>query len=260
MAPRSRYAKADQLVVSDGDNAILAALAAGINAEHEQVWRAGRVALEHAVRAGELLLKAQEIVGSGYWTKWMAANVRVHPTTAYRYIRLGRYSAEVLASDAEGVEEALRSIAGHPWKDRKRIDEATKEQMVVLATEHGATITEIAEMFGCSESTVWYWVSPKSRAAHVRQQQQRADRLARASDELRSKRTARLARAAGGDAAEAYSLMRRCAQKLDYAAADEHAREAKAALEAALALLHKAEDELGRAIRLSSGKKSKKTG
>jgi transposase-like protein len=237
------------------DLSTLDGLAAAINAEHALIWRAGREALEHAITCGELLLKAQGQVGTGHWLNWMSDNVGVHPTTAYRYMRLGRFASDLRASDAEGVEEALRSIAGHPWHNRQRIDDEVKSQMVEMAGQHGMTITEIAEAFGCSQSTVWYWVSPKSRAAHVRSQQQMRDRHARVADELTARRNKALARESGGAVADGYSLLRRCLQKVDIARTDEHNREAKAALGNAIAKLHEAEDEMARALKLMSVRK-----
>lgn len=141
----------------------LGELAAQINAEHEQVWRAGRVALEHAVKAGVALLQAQALVERGGWLTWMAENVTVHPTSAYKYMRLARYKDEVLASGVDGVQAGLDLIADKPWHERSRLDAEDKATMRDLIKTH--SLGEVAECFGCAESTVWRWTSDRSPAA-----------------------------------------------------------------------------------------------
>jgi hypothetical protein len=64
------------------------ALAEQINAEHHQVETALRTGLEHAKRAGELLIQAKEQCRHGEWTDWIEANVHFSERTAQRYMSI----------------------------------------------------------------------------------------------------------------------------------------------------------------------------
>lgn len=136
-------------------------LAAEINAEHQQVWRAGREALVHAVKCGKALLKAQEGCPTGTWLRWLEANVSVHPTSAYKYMRLARHADKVLEA-GEGVQHALELVSGEPWHKRRALTDEDRAEMVRLAAAH--SLEEIAETFGCAVSTVSRWTSPQSPA------------------------------------------------------------------------------------------------
>lgn len=59
-----------------------------INAEHEAAFGKAREALDHARRAGELLIEAKAKVGHGKWLPWIEANCRFSESKAQRYIRL----------------------------------------------------------------------------------------------------------------------------------------------------------------------------
>jgi hypothetical protein len=66
----------------------LAELAGRINAEHQQSETALRAGLEHAKKAGELLLEAKEQCGHGKWLPWLKANVKFSERTARRYMTI----------------------------------------------------------------------------------------------------------------------------------------------------------------------------
>ena len=53
----------------------LVSLASDINREHQFAFGKAREALEHARRAGELLIQAKAGVPHGEWLPWLAANV-----------------------------------------------------------------------------------------------------------------------------------------------------------------------------------------
>jgi Protein of unknown function (DUF3102)/Helix-turn-helix domain of resolvase len=149
-------------------------LAQRINAEHDEFKRVGRVALEHAVKCGEALIEAQAQVQHGRWLAWLHENVRVHPTTVYKYMRLARFRDRVLAADATGVEHALRLVADGPWHHRTLPTADDKAEMRRLL-ESGESMEAIAKSFDVATSTVWRWTSEKSDVAVVH----RADSLAR---------------------------------------------------------------------------------
>ncbi len=104
----------------------LADLANQINAEHEACHAAMRASVEHAVRAGVLLIEAKAGLPHGEWASWLYANCDFSARTARAYMRLAK---ELPKLDDEkrqrGAEmplrEALVSIADPEAKDRKAV-------------------------------------------------------------------------------------------------------------------------------------------
>jgi hypothetical protein len=66
----------------------LTALAADIQREHEAAHGKASEALEHARRAGELLIKAKERLEHGAWLTWLSGHCGVSSRSAQRYMRL----------------------------------------------------------------------------------------------------------------------------------------------------------------------------
>jgi hypothetical protein len=90
----------------------LTRLAASIRVEHEAAERHARSAVEHAIRAGELLIEAKAQVAHGEWLPWLAENFPARPVTAQRYMRLAVNASRVTHLDeAESIREALAVLA-----------------------------------------------------------------------------------------------------------------------------------------------------
>jgi hypothetical protein len=68
----------------------LAELAAQISDQHRLCVEATSTALEHARRAGELLVAAKERAGHGQWLPWLKANCPFSERTAQGYMRVAR--------------------------------------------------------------------------------------------------------------------------------------------------------------------------
>lgn len=68
----------------------LTMLATEINAEHILCLQAMRSSLEHAVRVGELLNTAKELVNHGDWLPWVGTNCEFSERTARAYMRVTR--------------------------------------------------------------------------------------------------------------------------------------------------------------------------
>ncbi len=98
-----------------------AVLAAQINTEHQAAFSKAREALEHARRAGELLLQAKADVGHGAWLPWIEANCKFSVRTAQGYIRLAQGWETLQAKSATvahlGLREALGLLADAPQPD-----------------------------------------------------------------------------------------------------------------------------------------------
>jgi hypothetical protein len=67
---------------------VFAELAVEINAEHRHVETALRAGLEHARRAGELLLKAKQQCRHGEWLPWLKTNVKFSGRTARAFMSI----------------------------------------------------------------------------------------------------------------------------------------------------------------------------
>lgn len=77
---------------SDEDG--LANLTGQIMAEHAAASASMRRGVEHAIRAGELLLEAKRLHRHGQWTKWVADNLSFSDRTARGYMQLARLPIE----------------------------------------------------------------------------------------------------------------------------------------------------------------------
>ena len=91
-------------------------LAKRINEEHEACQVAMRSAVEHAVRAGELLIEAKAGLAHGQWLPWLEGHCGVSERTAQAYMRLARELPKLEPEDAQRVadlplREALKELA-----------------------------------------------------------------------------------------------------------------------------------------------------
>jgi Protein of unknown function (DUF3102) len=73
----------------------LAALAAGIRAEHQATAASLRRGLEHAMAAGELLIEARALLKHGEWLPWLRDHCALSDRTARLYTRLARNRPEI---------------------------------------------------------------------------------------------------------------------------------------------------------------------
>lgn len=89
--------------------------AAEINAEHLAATGKAREAIEHARRAGEMLLDVKAGLGHGAFLPWLAANITFSDRTAQRYMVLAEnWPAIAAKSDTLSdltIRGALRAIA-----------------------------------------------------------------------------------------------------------------------------------------------------
>jgi hypothetical protein len=93
----------------------LAELAARIRAEHDRVEAALTAGLEHAFKAGELLIEAKKRCRHGQWLPWLRDNVPFSERTAQAYARVVKRRKE-LEAKAQSLadltfEEGLKLLA-----------------------------------------------------------------------------------------------------------------------------------------------------
>jgi Protein of unknown function (DUF3102) len=65
----------------------LAALALRIKFEHEAAAVAVKSSVDHAIKAGQLLLQAKTLVQYGNWLPWLRENCDIAERTAQLYMR-----------------------------------------------------------------------------------------------------------------------------------------------------------------------------
>jgi len=99
----------------------MADLAAKINAEHAQAETAWRAGLEHARKAGELLIEAKEQCRHSEWLPWLKENVRFSERTAQAYMQVVKRWDE-LEAKAQGLadltfQEGLKLLAAPAKKE-----------------------------------------------------------------------------------------------------------------------------------------------
>ncbi len=91
-------------------------LAECISKEHQACRSAAQSAVQHAIRAGELLLEAKSKIPHGQWLSWLEGNCGVAERTAQAYMRLARELPKLEPGKAQCVadlpiREALSAIA-----------------------------------------------------------------------------------------------------------------------------------------------------
>lgn len=92
----------------------LEVLAERINAEHEATEAAFSESLQHARRAGSLLIEAKSEVPHGEWLPWLEVNCQFAVRTAQVYMRIERNWAELSNTQGLailGVESAAKLLA-----------------------------------------------------------------------------------------------------------------------------------------------------
>jgi len=124
----------------------LPSLAAAINAEHDSVERAALSAVEHARRAGALLVDAKAQLDHGAWLPWLAANCpSVSKRTAQAYMRLAKANAQRVAHLT--VREALALLSTPNERETNAPpcgDEETVPLSELVVTDDGWTYQDAA--------------------------------------------------------------------------------------------------------------------
>lgn len=230
--------------VLDVGEQTLPELAASANAYHQVAQDAARSAVESAIAAGHVLLKAKEMLGptkwgDGKWASWLEANFVGSHETAVRWMRLARNQhlipEGISIQHAEAMLPVLRPANG--WTPDSDVVAAVKK----LRSE-GWTYARIAGELGINQKTAWRYVNAQS----VKQRHQRASRaLDIQEQQLEIKRAVRKA---GAATAEAWSMAERMQDVLAQAHREATDKEARVALSLAGEHYRKMRDEIVRAL------------
>jgi hypothetical protein len=103
--------------MGNGSNtaAVLADLAARINAAHARVGASMTEGMRSATEAGKLLLEAKSTAPHGQWLPWLKANCKFSERTAQAYMQVARRMASADEAEAQRVadmsfREALAAV------------------------------------------------------------------------------------------------------------------------------------------------------
>lgn len=246
MAPVERYAPADL------SGQTLDQLAETIRREDAAAHAAAETALASAIRAGEALLEAKRHVEPGRWVSWVEGVVP--RTTAKTYMRLATYRDDVTASGVTGVAAARNLLVGYPpiAKTGPALFTHLRDEALRLHKDN-VPVSAIASSLGVAHTTVSTWVDPEfaQKRAAMRRRDKARGKAARRALREKEKRNARdaAAKAAGGNIAKAYALIRQTAAAIDQAADQCVSKDDARSLRAKLANLYEVEDEICRILR-----------
>lgn len=226
----------------------LSTLAAKAKQEHGLVLQAEASALLHAIAAGDVLREIKAQVPRGRWEVWLFDNLPdIALNTISHYMRLSKHKALIEEQQPRTVTDALRVVAGAP---DTRHDEDLIDQARRMYQAGGVTMQDVAERLGngVTKAQVWNWCNPQK--VEKRNARARARSMAGRRELTRRARESAVKKK-GGDIAEAYALVRKALQALERAQEAEQKPEVRAAVRSAMDRLYKAEDEIGKAVRLS---------
>jgi DNA N-6-adenine-methyltransferase (Dam)/Protein of unknown function (DUF3102) len=85
-----------------------------IEREHEAAIGAARACLEHAIRCGELLIRAKAGVPHGQWRLWVEADLSFGTRQAQKYMRLAERGEQMRIGNSHfTIDQALAALADH---------------------------------------------------------------------------------------------------------------------------------------------------
>lgn len=200
-------------VIEPDDKPTLDELAATINREHDLVIHRGESMVRHAILAGDALLKARSEVHYGAWHAWVETNTNLSISCAAKYARLATYKG--IVGNAPTINAARRML-----NDRPAIVRAGSPPRAWLTEAKelhakGATLKQIAEIVGVTVPSVHMAVNPEKAQTYTEKRTTlRRQRSAERKAFKRQERDSAMKKA-GGDAWDAYVLVRKLAPLLD---------------------------------------------
>lgn len=237
----------------------LAELAVTINTEYRLANTSAWDAVRHAIVCGEALLEAQRQAPAGGWLKWVTDNIDIERSPRERFMRLAAHKDLILIPDGptsiKGAFDHLKYLGvadrrrENGWKDSP-IDVAKAKKL----RADGLNYNEIVVVLGASWHSVKCALDPvykKKRADGYKERKRQ--RLAE-KNALAAKGRDDAVKRHGGSPAEGYALLRRCALVIDGALIELEDAEYRDAMRSALAHVHKAEDQIVRALRIGRQK------
>lgn len=226
-------------------------LAALAISEHEACEAAMGEAVRHAIAVGEVLHHvAEREKQSGNYINWVRDNMPFGVRTAAEYRRFFIYRDRLVGVPSLGRGRVV--LAGLPPIAKSgipQVDEETKRAALEMLAD-GMTQADVAAVVGVSAKTVRCWINPeKAREIHRRDQRRRAAAARALREQEKRKERDRLAKDAGGEAAKAYSAIRKTLAAIDAALTVCDDRTEREHLTSALRAGHKTEDAIVEALK-----------
>jgi len=113
----------------------LVSLAAEINKEHNLAEQMAKTAIEHALKAGELLIQTKSQCSHGEWLPWLDGNLEIGARQAQKYMRLATHR-EGLANASRNshltIDTALAALAAPGEQADKSPSEMLMQAMAVV--------------------------------------------------------------------------------------------------------------------------------
>jgi hypothetical protein len=105
--------------MTDAGHNRLAALAVEIKQAHADTLHTARLAAEHAIDCGKLLIEAKELVPHGQWLPWLKANARMSERTAQLYMKVAQSGVKSAMVAVLGLRAAAEAVVLHydPFAD-----------------------------------------------------------------------------------------------------------------------------------------------
>lgn len=236
----------------------LSDLAVQAKDEYRLAIDAASGAVAHAIACGEVLLEAQAQVPEGKWGVWCRANVsEISDTTITKFCRLAMHKDAITVGEFPTIERAmayLRALGMPPRPSGPRRGTRTFDRDEARRLhKNGLDYKAIGELLGVSDQTVSLCLNPdrlRQKIAYNRRYSRDRTLALKAKEREDRDKAVRLTK---GLPAEAYALLRRCALVMDKAVGEAEDKAARAKLVAALGFVHKAEDEIVRALKLDRG-------
>lgn len=111
-----------KLIAINSDDFQLDSLANEIRERHDSVQASVKDALEHAIEAGRLLMRAKKMVQHGDWLPWLAENCKFGERMAQNYMRLARQAPGLLGENPQCVADlTVRRAVGSLRKPKRTI-------------------------------------------------------------------------------------------------------------------------------------------
>lgn len=225
------------------------------NRAHREVLKAERSMLTFALEAGVWLNRARPLIPLGNLERWVLANCDFTFAAAARYMRLDHFR-ELIPPEAISMGEALDALknanAKRPNVGARRLPPLTDDELkeVCAMKAAGASWPAIGKSFGRDHQAIRYAVDKEWREKQAALKKSSNARRRAAEKALKDQERSAAVKRHGGQAANAYALIRKAAVALD-AAVNEHQSDpdAKGLLQRALGYVYKAEEEVVFAIR-----------
>ena len=237
------------LVTSPSRSAELVGLARQAASEHQAACEAVETAFVHALRAGEALLAAKEMLAAGALRPWLR-EVGISDKTANHYMRLAYYKDRFtdLDSGHMSVSRAMLYLRGLPAIGQSVAADEQRQDEIRRLSKAGVSQRSIARELSISRTQVRFalGIHPASKEAAKRRKMERRRELREAS---RRAAVEAAARARGGNVKTAYGLLRKLQLELHGAIESSETASERQAIRDALTSAYDVEDAIGRGLR-----------